>query len=224
MRAADIPVRIGWLLTKPGYSRHALSRALSLSGLDVVLRAAGYDDEHWMRKVYVEDWRRVLRSLPVTEMDALEISPGKRSHWRDFAWRAYEAVDYPAFDICAQSTGRSYDLIIAEQVFEHLRHPYRAARNALAMLRPGGLFMIATPFLLRIHGHPGDYTRWTPQGMEAFLEDCGFTGIDVRSWGNRACARANFLHWANYGWCRSLRNEPDFAVAVWAYAQREGAR
>ena len=226
MRAAEIPTKLKWFWSDPLYRHHAVGRAITISGLATILRAAGYDDEQWARKVQVEDWRRVMGALPAAEMDALEISPGSRSHWRDLAWRSYEAVDYPAFDICAETTERTYDLIIAEHVFEHLRYPYRAGRNVLAMLRPGGIFVIATPLLVRVHPAPDDFTRWTPQGLAALLEDCGFSEIDVRAWGNRACVRANFMKWTSYGWGRRLRNEPDYPVVVWAYARRlaEGAR
>ena len=220
MLVSEIPAKLRAFCSDPFYRSHAVSRAVNLSGLKAVLRALGYDEEHWSRKVQVEDWRRFLASLPRARMDCLEVSPGSRRHWRDLGWRSYAAVDYPAFDICAQTTGQTYDLVIAEQVFEHLRHPYRAGRNVLAMLRPGGTFMIATPFLVRVHSHPDDYTRWTPQGMDALLEDCGFTDIDVHAWGNRACVRANFTKWANYGWGRSLRDEAIMAVVVWAFARR----
>ena len=52
------------------------------------------------------------------------------------------------------------------------------------MLRDDGLFLIATPFMIKIHGHPQDYTRWTPDGLRAFLEDCDFVA-EVHAWGNR---------------------------------------
>ena len=38
------------------------------------------------------------------------------------------------------------------------------------MLNDNGVFLIVTPFLIKIHGHPHDFTRWTPEGLQAFLD------------------------------------------------------
>jgi hypothetical protein len=87
------------------------------------------------------------------------------------------------------------------------------------MLKDDGVFMLATPFLVRIHAYPNDYTRWTPDGLRGFLEDAGFDA-EIHAWGNRKAVAANFKRWAAFGWGRDLRNEPDFPVNVWAYARK----
>ena len=71
--------------------------------------------------------------------------------------------------ITVKSYLESFDLIIAEQVFEHLKWPYRAAKNVYRMLRPGGSFLITTPFLVRCHEMPDDCTRWTDTELKNFL-------------------------------------------------------
>jgi hypothetical protein len=38
------------------------------------------------------------------------------------------------------------DIIIAEQVFEHLLWPYRAVRNVFQMLTPNGALLVTTHF------------------------------------------------------------------------------
>ena len=150
----------------------------------------------------------------------LEISG---SDWRDFSFRSYESVEFPNFDICKEMLNSKFDLIIAEQVFEHLLWPYRAGRNVYQMLDMGGYFLITTPFLVRIHECPVDCSRWTEAGLRYLLAECGFSleNIETGSWGNRACIRANEKHWVAYrGWFHSLRNEPDFPVSVWALARK----
>jgi hypothetical protein len=59
------------------------------------------------------------------------------------------------------------------------------------VLKPDGVAIVTTPFLIPVHTGPGwdDYTRWTPQGLEAVLRRCGF-GASVRTWGNLEAARA----------------------------------
>ncbi len=93
-----------------------------------------------------------------------------------------------------QDLAERFDLIIADQVFEHLVAPYAAARNVHRMLKPGGHFMIMTPFMIRIHEVPIDCTRWTELSMKHFLVECGFDGASIRtaSWGNTDAVKANF--------------------------------
>src|ERR1700730_17881058 len=103
--------------------------------------------------------------LGANRLDALEISG---SAWQETGFRSYERVSWPQFDICKDRTSRTYDIVIAEQVFEHIRRPDLAARNILGMLRKGGVFLITTPFLIRYHPEPLDFWRWTAPGMRAF--------------------------------------------------------
>ena len=177
--------------------------------------------DYWARRVMDRETRKLVRSVQPRQLSVLEISG---DYWGGVEkFKAYRAVHYPEFDICASTLGEQFDLIIAEQVFEHLQWPYRAGKHVHQMLRPGGHFLITTPFLIRVHEAPDDCSRWTETGIRYLLAECGFDLGRIRtgSWGNRACVRANFLHWARYRrWLHSLRNEPDFPVVVWAFAQK----
>ena len=187
--------------------------------LHKLLRPLGYEPDQWVRVVYSREWETFLSSLPLRSLTALEISPGAQPVIEKSRVKSYRTVHFPEFDITQQALPATFDIIIAEQVFEHLRHPYRAAANIRKMLNDDGVFLIATPFLIRIHGSPSDYTRWTPAGLQGFLEDCGFTA-EVRAWGNRKAVKANFTKWREYGWKRDLRNETAFPACVWAYARK----
>lgn len=174
----------------------------------------------WSRVVMNQTCSEWLRALPYTSFDTLEISG--RS-WQDFGFARYRSVDYPAYDICAGALGETFDLIIAEQVFEHLIYPYRAGRHVNAMLRPGGWFLISVPFLVKVHNYPVDCTRWTELGLKHFLHECGFPldSIKTGAWGNRACILANFDRWVMYDpEAHDLTNEPEFPYHVWALAQQ----
>ena len=186
----------------------------------VIGSLVGHTDVSWTRVVMNRETLEWMKALDTAHMDALEISG---EHWkRQVPFRSYRSAWYPEYDVCGEPLQESYDVIFAEQVFEHLRHPGRAARNVYQMLREGGYFLVTTPFLFRIHACPNDVTRWTPQGMACFLEEAGFHPDRVRvgAWGNRACIKAAF-HGRNY--CRrlhSLKNESDFPVVVWALARK----
>ena len=175
----------------------------------------------WHRVVMDRETEALVRELDPPPADALEISGSK---WESFGFHSYRRVAYPEFDICEETLDQKFDLIIAEQVFEHLRWPRRAANNAYYMLRPGGCFLITTPFLIKIHEEPIDCTRWSEYGMRYFLADSGFPlkSITTGSWGNRQCVKANL----RYGWQKyravfhRLTNEPHYPLSVWALARR----
>lgn len=202
-------------------TQFARSRPGLKSRLGALAARLGYDGADWMRIVMYRRCFEFVRSLDPEALDVLEISAGPQ--WaREFAFRSYTPTRYPDFDICARPLAARFDLIIADQLFEHLRWPFRAGRNVLAMLRPGGVFIITVPFLVRVHASPIDCTRWTADGLNYFLQECGFdeTGITTDSWGNRACLRANLTRWRKRPPFGSLANEPDFPVAVWGFARR----
>ena len=177
--------------------------------------------EQWLRTVMNRETEKLVNSLNPSSLSTLEISG---QGWdRPGLFLKYRSANYPEYDVCEQRLDEMFDLIIAEQVFEHLLWPFRAGKNVYAMLRPGGYFLVTTPFLVRIHNNPTDCTRWTETGMKHFLAECGFVLDDVRvwSWGNRACVKANFPRWKIYqSWRHPLHNEPDFPMVVWALARK----
>jgi hypothetical protein len=184
-------------------------------------RAVGNERVMWCRAVMVKEMNRFVRQLPCSQLDVLEISG---ETWSDpsFGFRSYKNTSYPGYDICEGVFPGEYDLVIAEQVFEHIMHPDRAARNVHAMLKSGGVFMVNTPFLLKHHEIPLDLYRWTELGLRTLLEQAGFSRIETGSWGNRACVMRDLtddLEWAYYNrYWHSLKNDPRFPVMVWAFA------
>jgi len=182
----------------------------------------GFDATDWVRVVMYQECFAFIESIGPETVDVLEISGGNSQWRRRFKFGSYTSTHFPDFDICADVIDRQFDLIIADQVFEHLAWPMRAGRNVHAMLRRGGYFVIATPFLIRIHEDPIDCSRWTERGLSYLLQECGFRAPDIKtgSWGNRKCLNANLSKWRKYGFYRSLTNEPDFSVVVWAIARK----
>jgi len=183
-----------------------------------ILDAVHYDYGHWARTVMYRECFRLVRELDPSQLDVLEISASRV--WKPLGFKSYAEANYPEFDVCGMTLPERFDLIIADQVFEHLLWPYRAGRNVHSMLRAGGHFLVTTPFLIKVHEVPVDCSRWTELGMKHFLAECGFPLDRIRtgSWGNRACVKANFRRWARRGWFKSLANEPEFPVSVWALA------
>ena len=137
------------------------------------------------------------------------------------------ALAWPEFDLCAPLTEeRRFDLVICEQVLEHVPDPCAAVDEPARALRPGGRVIVSTPFLIKVHEFPSygmlDYWRFTPRGLRTLLERGGLEVERVGSWGNRECVVGNFTDWSAHRRWHSLRDEPDFPVQVWAFARAPG--
>jgi SAM-dependent methyltransferase len=180
----------------------------------------GYDTTDWVRLVMYREAFNIVERLGLRSLKVLEISGGSQWHER-FSSRSYLQTDYREFDICKHTLGGRFDLIIADPVYEHLERPPHAAANAYTMLRPDGHLIVATQLLARLHRSPIDCSRWTPDGLVCLLEEAGFPKHLIHSdgSGNRACLKANLSRWRKRCF-RSLRNEPQFPVMVWAFAKK----
>lgn len=154
---------------------------------------AGYGTTHITRTVA---YRAVARSNSASMRSAprgsMRWKTPPAEKWRQRRWASYSEMNWSQYDICEHVLDRQFDVIIADNVWEHLPYPARATRHVLPMLRTGGMFINITPFLIRRHLVPTDCTRWTEMGMRYFLEDCGFdpAAVHTGSWGNRAAVRA----------------------------------
>lgn len=162
-------------------------------------------------------------------LDAAEIS-GK---WGlRFNFKSYQQFRFPHHDICKgpfrdPETGqvRQFDLILANQVWEHLDRPYAATRHVIEMLRPGGYFWVAVPFFVPFHASPQDCSRWTARGLTNLLIEAGFKddAIEADQWGNRHVALRNMERvWPpEYDpETDDIENDPKMPVVAWAFARK----
>ena len=172
--------------------------------------------------------RRMIQRLKPETLDVAEIS-GK--YGKRFEFKSYIQFGYPTYDICAgpfadaSGAPQQFDLILANQVWEHLDRPYTALRHVREMLRPGGYFWIAVPFFVPFHAAPSDNSRWSARGLKNLLIEGGFDEacIDARQWGNRAAAARNLeADWPPKFDKTSddLTNDPEMPLCAWALAQK----
>ena len=161
-------------------------------------------------------------TLPTGNLSCLEIS-GVGDRWARRTWASYRSTAYPEYDVCLEPLPGAWDVVIADQVLEHLVDPQRALDNMRRMLRKGGVALVTTPFLIKFHPCPHDYSRWTEEGLREMLLRSKYSSVEVASWGNLECLVADMTddnRWTTYDPAlHSLRNDPRFPLTVWAFAR-----
>jgi SAM-dependent methyltransferase len=65
----------------------------------------------------------------------------------------------------------SFDAVFCIDVLEHVKAPAAAIAEISRILRPEGLMVGSTPFLLGIHDAPADYWRFTRHGLAVLFSD-----------------------------------------------------
>jgi SAM-dependent methyltransferase len=100
--------------------------------------------------------------------DLRSFFPGKRYFGMDF--RPGPGVDIAASVERLPLADESVGTIIAISTFEHVRHFWQGFAEVQRALKPGGAFLLSTPFFFYIHNYPADYWRFTPQAFDVLLE------------------------------------------------------
>jgi SAM-dependent methyltransferase len=68
----------------------------------------------------------------------------------------------------------SIDSVVSLNLFEHVYQFGNAFAETARVLKPGGTFVISTPFMFQIHGSPDDFYRYTKSFYKRILEENGF--------------------------------------------------
>lgn len=92
------------------------------------------------------------------------------------------------------------DIIMSNQVLEHVSDERLAVKEAHRVLRKGGIFIGSAPHISPIHLEPYDYRRFTSFGIIKLLEENGFSNIKVEGNGGvfKAVALLLLMDWFLY--------------------------
>jgi len=93
---------------------------------------------------------------------------------------------------CPQIPDESYDIIFSYSVFEHIKEPWKAAKEMVRINKTGGINVHLTLFSWRYHPVPVDCFRFTHTGMKILFEQNNnmkeiLVGYDITS------RRTNFI-------------------------------
>jgi len=76
----------------------------------------------------------------------------------------------------------SFDTVISTQVLEHVREPWVMVSEISRILKKGGVCILSAPFMAPYHSDPGDYFRYTTEGLKS-LFDKDFEIVECKPYG-----------------------------------------
>lgn len=100
-----------------------------------------------------------------------DISPGRKPHVI-----ADLARPWPFGD-------GQFGCVASTWVLEHVSRPQTFVNESFRVLRPGGIFLCAVPFLFQRHGSPHDFHRFTETAISQMTREAGFSETDVQAVG-----------------------------------------
>lgn len=67
----------------------------------------------------------------------------------------------------------SFDAALCFNLLEHVPVPNLIVAEISRVLKPGGICLLETPFLVNVHGYPNDYFRFTSSALEDLVKRSG---------------------------------------------------
>tara|TARA_B100000787_G_C16156949_1_gene279416 strand:+ start:165 stop:854 length:690 start_codon:yes stop_codon:yes gene_type:complete len=88
-------------------------------------------------------------------------------------------IDYVGSVLAIPCNDNQFDVVLAQEVLEHVEAPSIAVEEIHRVLKVGGYFYLQLPFIIGYHPCPNDYWRFTHQGIRELLTEDKFELIDL---------------------------------------------
>ena len=98
----------------------------------------------------------------------------------------------------------AFDTVVCNQVLEHVPQPKKVIAESYRVLKPGGHLICTVPFLEASHADPGDYFRYTFQGLETLCREAGFEITHIQPYGGLFSVLYSFIKFSWFSPYRKL--------------------
>jgi SAM-dependent methyltransferase len=72
----------------------------------------------------------------------------------------------------------TFDSVLCTQVFEHLKDPFKSAKEIYRVLKIDGKLLMTVPQTNELHEEPHDFFRYTKYGLKSLFKDAGFEIVE----------------------------------------------
>jgi SAM-dependent methyltransferase len=189
------------------------------------------------RSAMYEALRPFLEAQRDKFAEAAEVSGTALVDEFGFSGERVSNLRLPVYDLMAPPThgpwaerAGTYDLVLIDQVLEHVPAPCTAIDRLRKLLRPGGWAVVTTVFMFPIHDDDtsGDYFRFSPRALRGLFPSTFWVEVRVGTWGSREALR-HLAEWRKNNRDPALAglaatNEPDVPIMVWAVARKAPER
>lgn len=128
----------------------------------------------------------VLENSEVKEYVGLDIE-------KAIAYDASVKPDYTWDGVTMPFDNDSFECAFGTEVLEHCPKPEIILKEVFRVLKPNGVFFFTVPFLWNLHEVPNDEYRYTPFALKRYLENAGFSDIEIKATGGWHASMAQML-------------------------------
>ena len=144
---------------------------------------------HFIKKIYGDhnSSRRVIKALTkiIKEMpeDGLGLNIGAGLTYIDPRIKSLdiekgENIDFVGKAESIPLSDESLDLVICQEVLEHIQEPWKAMKEITRVLKPEGRLYLQVPFIIGFHPCPNDYWRFTSEGIKQVVLESQFVILE----------------------------------------------
>jgi SAM-dependent methyltransferase len=95
-----------------------------------------------------------------------------------------DIVPGPTIEVCASVENlpfpdETFDLVVSQELLEHVRDPFQAMQEMRRVLKKGGVIYCQVPFIIGYHPGPTDFWRFTRQGIRELVEKANLECLEV---------------------------------------------
>lgn len=140
---------------------------------------------------------------------------------------------YPDYDIeKEQFEPNTFDVVVADQVLEHVFHIMKAVKQCIRVCKPGGILIFGTPWMYPWHAAPKDFWRPSRDAYQAMFDEFDLETIEINGWGGNEilqfALRTDGLLTTNRTVAMAeeagifdMPNDPGYALEIWALARKK---